>query len=215
MDDRIDTCASDSPRPLFSDDWLPHLGIKRSERALDRDLHLICRSRGSSGGGIERAMSHQEQGTSGSNAVRHPSHHLFHRPRHVDIQANNEIVASLLGWPRREVGLDPVDSLCDISASGLRHYPPVCKGCRGKVHSRDPPAMRGEPERVCAMATAGVERAPRPKPGSLGRQVSVWWTAYDVAGLFTKCPRPQLLPEMLIDYWSGHDEAVAVRRTAG
>jgi hypothetical protein len=214
-DDRIDARPGNSPRTLFSNEHLPHRGIKRSDCRLDRDLHLIGRSRGSAGAGIDRAVSNQEQGTSRSNAVRHPPHHLLHGVRRVDIQADNEIVASWLCRPRRKVRLDPVDALCDIRSGGLGHRPPVRQRRRGEVHSCDPPAMRGEPEGVCAMATACVERTPRPQFGSLGRQVRVWWTACDVVGLFANRPRPQLLPEILIEPWSGHDENVPGRRTTG
>jgi uncharacterized protein len=99
--------------------------------------------------------------------------HVFHGAGHVDVQANDQIVVPRLRRPGREITLDPVDALHDIGPSRLGHRPPVSQ-CRWReVHRRDLPAMRGEPERVCAMSTAGVEGASRRKVGSLGRQMRV------------------------------------------
>ena len=183
---------------------LPHIGIERSDRGLDRDLHLTCRGRGSSGAGIDRAVSNKEQGPSRSDAVRHPPHHVFHGAGHVDVQANNEIVTPRLHRPRREIALDPVDALCDIGPSGRGHRPPVSQRRCREVHRRDLPAMRGEPERVCAMSTAGVEGASRRKVGRLGHQMRVWWTVRDLVAVLAQRLRPQLLPEGLIECWLCH-----------
>lgn len=51
----------------------------------------------------------------------------------------------------------------------------MCMGAEyGYADRHDLPAMRGEPERVCAMSTAGVEGASRGKVGSLGYQDARW-----------------------------------------
>ena len=60
--------------------------------------------------------------------------------------------------------------------------------------------MRGEPERVRAMSTAGVEGASRRKVGSLGHQMRVWRTARDFFAVLAQRLRPQLLPEVLIEF---------------
>ena len=43
--------------------------------------------------------------------------------------------------------------------------------------------MCGEPQRLCAMATTGIEGTSRRKVGSLGDQMRVRWTARDFVGL--------------------------------
>jgi hypothetical protein len=50
------------------------------------------------------------------------------------------------------------------------------------------------------MSTAGVERASRWKVGSLSNQMRVWWTAGDFVAVLAQGLRPQLLPEVLIEF---------------
>ncbi len=130
----------------------------------------------------------------------------------MDVQANNEIVMPRLRRPGREIALDPLDALCDIGPGNLGHRPPVSQCRCREVYRRDLPAMRGEPKRVCAMSTASVEGTSRRKVGSLCHQMCVGWMARDFVGVLAQRLRPQLLPEVVIEFGLGFIALLAAAR---
>jgi hypothetical protein len=203
-DDGVDAGAGHSARAVLGDDELPAGGVERSDRLVDGDLHLTGRGSCGSGGRVDRAVTDQEQGPAERDPRRHPFHHLLHRPRHVDVQAGDEVVVARLWGPGREIALDPGDALGDVRPDGLGRRPGMSQGGRGEVDRGDLPSARGEPERVGPVTTARVEGDTGTQvPDCLG-QMGVRRALRDCVPVLTQGLRPAFLPEVPVER-RGHD----------
>lgn len=118
----------------------------------------------------------------------------------MNVQANHKIVMPRFRRPCRKVTFKPIDAFCIIDPGYLSHRPPIRYGRCGNIYCRHLPATLGEPERGCAMSTAGIEGASRGEVGSLGNQMRVGWTVRDLIGLLAQRRRPELFPEVLIKF---------------
>jgi hypothetical protein len=205
--------AGHGPRAVLGDDELPAGGIERSDRVVDGDLHLTGRGSCGSGGRVDRAVTDQEQGPAGRDPGRQPLHHLRHRPRHVDVQAGDEVVVARLRGPGREIALDPVDALGDVRPDGLGRRPGMSQGGRGEIDRGDLPSARGEPDRDGPVTTARVMGDTRTQVLDRFGQMGVRQAFRDCIPVLAQGLRPALFPEVPIER-RGHNAASAGRSTS-
>src|SRR5437870_2599204 len=76
----------------------------------------------------------------------------------------------------------PADPLRDLATGLARTFGSALQRDRRDVDRRELPAMLGEPDRVCAFATANVERRPRDKVGDLRDELRIRIPAPDLLG---------------------------------
>lgn len=204
-DHGIDAGSRLSSRAVFGDEELPIIRVEGGARLRDGDLDLAGGGRRCAGGRVDRAMADHEQGPAGTDAGRHPLHHLLDRPGYMDVEADHEVVPVLLRRPGPEVGLDPVDALGDVRAHDLGCRPGMGEGCGGEVDGGDPPAARREPERVGPMAAAGIERVAGTQVTDLGGQMGVGGPLRNAIPVLAQDLRPAVFPEALaVPAVSGH-----------
>jgi hypothetical protein len=126
-----------------------------------------------------------------------PPHHLRHRPRHVNVQADHEIEVTGLRDPGREISLHPVDTAGDIRPGNLGRRAGMSQGDRGEINRGDLPSVRGEPQRVRPMTATCIKRASWLQTRDFTDEMRVRGTTRDPARALTQRACPELLPENL------------------